>query len=165
MIALSSATAAMIGQNFGAGRPRRIRATLRLAASMAAAYMAACTILLWLLPAELTGLFTRDRLVIDYGQGFLSIYSLSNFFVGMIMVVGATFQGLGKTYPTLIGATVDNAVYAALVFSLPALFGWGILSIWWIKTATTVLEALIVAFWLRTEIRWMKKPPTAQGEC
>ena len=153
VIALSSATAAMVGQNFGAVKPQRVQRSYRLSAFIAAIYMLACTVVCWMLPAELVGIFTEDSEVLEFGRGYLTIFSLSNVFVGMIMVMGAAFQGLGKTYPSLMGAIVDNAIYAALVFSLPLIFGWGISSIWWIKVAATLMETVIVAIWLRRDLR------------
>jgi len=153
VIALSSATAAMVGQNFGAHRPDRIQRCFGLSLSVGIVYMLACTIISWVLPAELLGIFTSDGAVMAYGRGYLTIYSLSNIFVGMIMIMGAAFQGLGKTYPNLMGAIADNAVYAALVFSLPVILGWGIQSIWWIKIAATLIETVLVAVWLRKDMR------------
>ena len=69
------------------------------------------------------------------------------------MVTAAAFQGLGKTYPCLIGAALDNALFVALVLTLPAFFGWGIQSVWWIKLATAIAEAAVVAAWLRWELQ------------
>jgi len=73
--------------------------------------------------------------------------------VGTIMVASAAFQGLGKTYPSLAGALLDNALFAGLVFTLPAYFNWGIQSIWWIKVTTAAVESLVVALWLKTEMQ------------
>ena len=50
---------------------------------------------------------------------YLKIFSLGNVIVGTNMVTGAVFQGLGKTYPILAGAVLDNALFTCLVFSLP----------------------------------------------
>jgi putative MATE family efflux protein len=152
VIALSSATAAMIGQNYGAGKPIRVRRIFRLSASTAVLYMVGCTVICWLVPAELVGIFTKDAEVLAYGRQYLTIFTLSNAFVGMIMIMGAVFQGVGKTYPSLMGAIIDNAIYAALVFSLPVIFGWGIVSIWWIKVTATVFETALVALWLRRDL-------------
>lgn len=73
--------------------------------------------------------------------------------VGTIMVTGAVFQGLGKTYPILVGAVLDNALFAGLVFTLPVYFSWGIQSIWWIKVTTVVMETAVVAGWLKGELQ------------
>ena len=72
--------------------------------------------------------------------------------VGTIMVASSAFQGLGKTYPSLIGAVVDNALFAGLVFTLPVYFSWGIQSVWWIKLATAAAETVVVALWLKYEL-------------
>ncbi len=69
------------------------------------------------------------------------------------MVATTAFQGLGKTYPCLIGAALDNALFAALVLTLPPFFGWGIQSVWWIKLATAIAEVAVVAAWLRWELQ------------
>ena len=69
------------------------------------------------------------------------------------MVANSAFQGLGKTYPCLIGAALDNALFAALVLTLPAFFGWGIQSVWWIKLATAIAEMAVVAAWLKWEFQ------------
>ena len=68
--------------------------------------------------------------------------------VGTIMVSGAAFQGLGKTYPSLAGAVLDNALFVGLEFTLPVYFNWGIQSIWGIKVLTAAIESLAVALWL-----------------
>jgi len=73
--------------------------------------------------------------------------------VGTIMVFSAVFQGLGKTYPSLVGAALDNALFAGLVFTLPVYFSWGIQSIWWIKLTTAVIEAAVIAVWLKEELK------------
>jgi Na+-driven multidrug efflux pump len=84
-----------------------------------------------------------------FGVIYLMIFSLGNVMVGTIMITGTAFQGLGKTYPSLAGAVLDNALFAGLVFSLPAYFNWGIQSIWWIKETTAAIESLVVALWLK----------------
>ena len=72
--------------------------------------------------------------------------------VGSIMVISAVFQGLGKTYPSLVGAVLDNVLFAGLVFTLPVYFSWGIQSIWWIKVTTAAIEMVVVAVWLKAEL-------------
>ena len=106
-----------------------------------------------LFPEDLIGIFSNTPNVIHYGVIYLSIFSLGYVAVGTIMVAASAFQGLGKTYPCLIGAALDNALFAALVFTLPDYFGWGIQSIWWIKLVTAMVEMAVVAAWLRWELQ------------
>jgi Na+-driven multidrug efflux pump len=84
--------------------------------------------------------------------------------VGTIMVFNAVFQGLGKTYPSLIGAVVDNALFAGLIFTLPVYFSWGIQSIWWIKLTTAIIEMVVIAVWLKGELQRVRSSMTMKRE-
>ncbi len=153
VVAVTSAMAAMVGQNFGAGKESRIVRTLWIGWAISSAVMVTGTILCWMFPVLLIGIFSNDRAVIDYGVIYLTIMSLGTVIVGTIMTLSAVFQGFGKTYPVFIAAVFDNALFASLVFTLPGLFSWGIRSIWWIKLATAGIEVLIIAEWLRRDFQ------------
>lgn len=153
VVAVTSAMAAMVAQNFGAGNESRIIKTLWTGWAISSAVMVTGTILCWMFPALLIGIFSNDKAVIDYGVIYLTITSLGTVIVGTIMTLSAVFQGFGKTYPIFIAALFDNALFASLVFTLPGLFGWGIKSIWWIKLATAGIEMLIIAEWLKRDFQ------------
>jgi len=152
VIAVASAMAAIVGQNFGARKYARIAGTIRSAWWLSAIFMVGCTAVCRLFPQSLIGIFSNDSQVIRYGVIYLSIFSLGNVIVGTIMIAGAVFQGLGKTYPSLVGAVVDNALFAGLVFTLPVYFNWGIQSVWWIKLTTAAIEMGVIAVWLKREL-------------
>ena len=153
VIALASAMAAIVGQNFGANQYSRITGTLQRAWAISMVFMISCTVISRLIPEDLIGIFSDDPNVVHYGVIYLEIFSLGYVMVGTIMVAASAFQGLGKTYPSLIGAVLDNALFAALVFTLPAFFGWGIQSVWWIKLATAMAETAVVGAWLSWELQ------------
>ena len=152
VIALASAMAAIVGQNFGANQYSRITGTLWRAWAISMVFMICCTVISRLFPEDLISIFSNDPDVIHYGVIYLSIFSLGYAVVGTIMVAASAFQGLGKTYPCLIGAALDNVLFAGLVLTLPAFFGWGIQSVWWIKLVTAVVETAVVAVWLKREL-------------
>lgn len=152
-LAISGAVGAMVGQNFGAGHKARIVETFKTGLRYSLGVTLLGTALCWLLPESLMGLFTEDGRVLAYGVTYLTVISLGGVTVGTIMCVSSTFVGLGKTYPSLVGAAVDNALFVGLVFTLPGLFGWGLASVWWLKLATAVIEAVIICLWLRGELR------------
>jgi Na+-driven multidrug efflux pump len=156
VIALASAMAAIIGQNFGANRYSRITGTLWRAWAISMVFMISCAVISRIFPEELMGIFSNDPDVIYFGVIYLAIFSLGYVAVGTIMVAVSAFQGLGKTYPSLIGAALDYALFAALVLTLPPLFGWGIQSVWWIKLATAIAEMAVVVAWLRWELQRLR---------
>lgn len=153
VIAVASAMAAIVGQNYGAKQYSRMTGTFWRAWVISMAFMIGCTAISRLFPSDIIGIFSKNPAVIRYGVMYLEIFSLGFFMVGTIMVVTSAFQGLGKTYPSLIGAVLDNALFAALVLTLPAFFGWGIQSVWWIKLASATAEMVVVALWLRWELQ------------
>ena len=153
VIALASAMAAIIGQNFGAKQYKRITGTLWRAWTISMVFMICCTVISRLFPDDLIGIFSNDPDVIHFGVIYLAIFSLGYVAVATIMVAASAFQGLGKTYPCLIGAALDNALFAGLVLTLPAFLGWGIQSVWWIKLATAIAEMAVVAAWLKWELQ------------
>ena len=152
VIAVASAVGAIIGQNFGAQKYSRITGTLWRAWLVSMIFMIGCTALCLLYPQGLIGIFSNSSEVIRFGVIYLRIFAIGFVMVGTIMIASAAFQGLGKTYPSLAGAVVDNALFAALVFTLPAYFSWGIQSVWWIKLATAAAETAVVAIWLKQEL-------------
>jgi putative MATE family efflux protein len=158
VIAVASAMAAIVGQNLGANKYKRITGTFARAWLISTLFMLFCTAVCQTFPDYIIGIFSNDPDVIRFGVGYLRVFSLGFIIVGAIMVFSAVFQGLGKTYPSLIGAVVDNALFAGLVFTLPVYFSWGIQSIWWIKLTTAIIETAVVAVWLngmlkRTRVR------------
>ena len=153
VIAVASAMAAIVGQNFGANKYKRITGTFARAWLISTMFMLFCTAVCQTFPDYIIGIFSNDPDVIRFGVSYLRVFSLGFIIVGAIMVFSAVFQGLGKTYPSLIGAVVDNALFAGLVFTLPVYFSWGIQSIWWIKLTTAIIETAVVAVWLKRELQ------------
>lgn len=149
VVAVTSAMAAIVGQNYGAGKQSRITTTLWTGWAISCGIMISGTALCRFFPGILIEIFSNDKSVIHYGIIYLTIMSLGNVIVGTIMTMSAVFQGFGKTYPVLIAAVFDNVLFACLVFTLPGNFGWGIQSIWWIKLATASIEMFLIAEWLR----------------
>jgi len=157
VVALSSAMAAMVAQNFGARRPSRIYRTLWTGWGISSAVMVLGTLLCLIFPAFLVEVFNDDREVITYGTTYLRITGLGNILVGTIMCVSAVFQGIGKTYPTFLAAVLDNGLYAVMVFTLPGIFGWGIEAVWWIKLLTAFLEMAFCGVWLKFSLKGIRK--------
>jgi putative MATE family efflux protein len=152
VIAVASAMAAIVGQNVGARNFSRIAGTLWRAWLVCMIFMIGCTAICLLVPKFLIGIFSNDPDVMYFGVVYLRIFSMGFVMVGTIMAASSAFQGLGKTYPSLVGAVVDNALFAGLVFTLPVYFSWGIQAVWWIKLATAAAETAVVAVWLKHEL-------------
>jgi Na+-driven multidrug efflux pump len=153
IIAVSAALAAIVGQNFGAGNYGRIVGSFWNACWLSSGFMLLRTLICEWIPVELIGIFSSDPDVVFFGRKYLTTIALGNVMVGSIFVISAVFQGLGKTYPSLLGAVIDNLLFAAFVFILPAIFNWGIQSVWWMKLTKTIIETIVVAAWLKWKLQ------------
>ena len=152
-MAIAFSTPAVAGQNFGAGKPDRVRETFRTAVLMSCVVMLTLTLLCQWNPAWLVSRFTSERDVIDTGAQFLRIISLNFVAQGIIFTCSGMFQALGNTWPALLSTTSR-----LLMFALPALWlshqdGFRIEQVWYLSVTTVALQAVLSWMLLRGQMR------------
>ncbi len=100
---LSNAAATMIGQNLGAGKPKRAEASVILTAKINFLFLSGVAILNFLFAESLISIFTDVADVIDSGVNTLLFISLifPVYAIGMVMIQGLNGSGDTKT-PTII---------------------------------------------------------------
>jgi putative MATE family efflux protein len=97
--ALSAIIGPFVGQNLGAGEHGRIAESLRITSLFCLAFGVASAILLAVGADFLMGLFTHEPRVREIGRLYLWMVPLSNGTYGIVMVVNASFNGLGRPIP------------------------------------------------------------------
>lgn len=152
-VALSFGAAAVAGQNFGAGRPERVRETFVESAKLAVGFMLAFTVICHIAPEAMMRAFSTEPGVIAVGSEYLRYVSYNYVASALILVAGGMFQGLGNTWPSLAASASR-----ILIFVLPALWlarqPWFELPHLWILSVTTVtLQAVLSLLLLRREFR------------
>ncbi len=127
-VGLMGATAAVAGQNLGAGRPERSVQGVHAASKISVAVAAAVGLLFLLLPRPLLGVFgMNDPVVTALGTQLLAFLSLSGVFVAVALAYTGGLQGTGDTRGPLYISVISQLV-------LP-------LGICWAVQATAGLEA------------------------
>ena len=128
--ALSSVIGPFVGQNLSAGREGRIQLSLRLCALFCLASGLAIAALLALLSNFVAGLFSQNEAVVSVTRLFLWIVPISYGAYGIVMVVNAAFNGLGKPMPAVyISVTRMIVLYVPLAhigmrwFGIAGIFG------------------------------------------
>ncbi len=122
--AMSSTIGPFVGQNLAAGKDDRIQKSLRLCASFCMLSGLGIAIVLVLLSGVLPGLFSDNPEVTNVTRMFLWIAPISYGAYGIVMVVNAAFNGLGKPMPgVVISVTRIAALYIPLAFLGQELFG------------------------------------------
>ena len=153
IVALGFGVAPVAGQNFGAGKPARVRRAFQDAAWMAAGAMAALAVVCLLVPAPMIAFFSDDPAVIRVGEEYLRILAWSFIGSGVTFVVSSTFQALGNSVPPLLTSFARLAMFAIPAFLLAGAAGFELRWIWYLSTASILVQVVLNLSLLRREFR------------
>lgn len=122
--AMSAIIGPFVGQNLGAGRVERIAEAMRISALFCLGLGLLIAALLWLGAAPLTRLFNEDAEVVAVSRGYLHIVPLSYGCAGIVMVVNASFNGMGRPLPAVaISLARMGLLYLPAAWAGARLFG------------------------------------------
>jgi putative MATE family efflux protein len=153
VVALGFAVGPVAGQNFGAGKIDRVRATFYDAARMAAGAMVIFALVAHFAPGPLLRPFTSDPGVIATGTDYLRITSWSFALSGVIFVVSSLFQAIGNSVPPLIASAARTTTMIALLVVLADADGFKLKWIWWLSVLTILLQLGLNLWFLKREYR------------
>jgi putative MATE family efflux protein len=146
--ALSSVIGPFVGQNLSAGRERRIQLSLKLCALFCMASGLVIALLLALAADYVPALFSQNPDVTDVTRLFLWIAPISYGAYGVVMVMNAAFNGLGKPMPAVyISAIRMMLLYLPLAFVGRQFFG--IAGIFGAYAVANLLSGVTSYLWAR----------------
>jgi putative MATE family efflux protein len=147
-VGFGAATAAIVGQNLGAGRAHRAERAGWLAVGLCTALgLVACGLEL-VFAEQLAGLFTRDPAVVEEAARYLRIAAFSQIGICAEIVLEGALGGAGETLPPMIASTAITSSRIPLVIWSAA--RWQSSGIWWTISITALARALaMVALWRR----------------
>jgi len=153
-VGFGAATAAIVGQNLGAGLPDRAAR----AGWIAAGYCSVLGIVSFgaqmLAPQWLAGIFSTDPDVIREASGYLRIAAISQLAVSLEMVLEGALGGAGDTVPPMLASTTLSVLRIPLAAF--AATRWGVAGIWWVISLTACGRAgALVLLWRSG--RWRRK--------
>jgi putative MATE family efflux protein len=161
-MAVAFATAPIVGQNFGAQRTERVRATFRSSAFMTCGVMLLLTLLCQFASASLILPFSTEPGVVAVGAQFLTIISWNFVASGLIFTCSSTFQGLGNTWPSLASSASRLITFVGPAIWLSAQPWFQIRHLWYMSVATVTLQALTSLVLVRREFKRRLKPALPQ---
>lgn len=150
-MAIAFATAPVAGQNVGAGRHDRVRATFRTAVGVLSAIMVALTLVCQVRPEALIALFTDEAGVVAVGGDFLRIISFNFVATGIVFTCSGMFQALGNTVPSLVASATRIVTFAVPAFWLSGQPWFELRHLWYTSVTTVALQA-VVAWWLLASV-------------
>ncbi len=146
--ALSSVIGPFVGQNLSAGREGRIQLSLRLCALFCLASGLAIAALLALLSNFVAGLFSQNEAVVSVTRLFLWIVPISYGAYGIVMVVNAAFNGLGKPMPAVY-ISVTRMIVLYVPLALIGMRWFGIAGIFGAYAIANLLSGVLGYVWAK----------------
>ncbi|ALJ01269.1 MATE family efflux transporter [Rufibacter tibetensis] len=151
---LSSAAATLVGQNLGAGKPRRAEVSVWLTARYNMIFLAVATLAFFLFGEHLARFFTQEPEVIAIASEGLKIITLGYVFFGLGMVMVQAFNGAGDTRtPAFINILVLWVFEIPAAYLLAIYLGYEQTGIFVTIAFSHSLHALI-SWWLFRKGRW-----------
>ncbi len=153
--AFATASAAMIGQCFGAGEHKRIESIYRNGMAICMAVFVVVSVVLLALPKQIFGLFSNDSDVIAMAPQFMLITVL--FFLSASSMVSpfAVVEGIGYAKLGLIISLLDGVV-ARIGFSLILEHFFSVYGLWIGSSAAGLVTTIISMIYYHSK-RWKKR--------
>lgn len=152
-MAIAFAAGPIAGQNYGAGRPDRVRETFYKAAMLSSIVMVFVTAFLHWRPEVLVGFFSTEAEVVEVGATFLRVISWNFVAQGLVFTCSGMFQGLGNTRPALLSSAVRLLLFAPLTVALTRSSSFTLEHVWELSVATILIQAVLSYVLLRGEFR------------
>jgi putative MATE family efflux protein len=157
-MAVAFATAPIVGQNFGAQRPDRVRTTFRSAALMTCVVMLSLTLVCQFESARLIHPFSVEPGVVAVGAQFLIIISWNFVANGLIFTCSSTFQGLGNTWPSLASSASRLVTFVGPAIWLSRQPWFQLRYLWYLSIATIAVQAMTSLLLVRRELQHRLMP-------
>ena len=162
-IGLSRATAALVGQELGAGREDGARRAVRIGVLAMLAFIVPAMSLTFLFGHSVVRFFVDDPAVIAHGATLFRIVSVSVVPFTLFTVINGAFQGGGDTRPVMVLSIIR---LWGIRVPLAMLFAWrlglGPAGIWYAMFVSNILTATAGFLILRTG-RWLRRIELAPG--
>ncbi|MBR5536625.1 MAG: MATE family efflux transporter [Clostridia bacterium] len=127
---LNNAIVPIIAYNYGARRPDRMKNTIKLACAVAMAIMFAGFLTLQLFPHVLLGMFDASADMLAIGIPALRTISIAFLAAGVCIIIGSSFQALGKGVYSMVVSIARQLVVLVPVAWLLSKTG-SLRAVWW----------------------------------
>lgn len=140
---LSQGSQPVIGYNAGAGKPQRVRQSIRFTTAVTLTYAALVMLVMELFPAGLIRIFNTEPEVIAAGVPAVRLYYCMYLFMSLQMVAQSTFTALGRAKNAIFFSLFRKAIVnAPLTVLLPLCWGLGTTGVFAAEAVSQLLGGL-----------------------
>ena len=144
---MNNAMVPIISYNYGALRPDRMRATMRLSMILGEGFMVIGFAVFQLLPDALLRMFNASESMLAIGVPALRIISVSFLLAGVAVVCGSVFQAVGQGLFSLIVSVARQLLVLVPLAYLFSLSG-NLTAVWWSFPAAELASLALTLFFL-----------------
>ncbi|MCI0449654.1 MAG: MATE family efflux transporter [Chlorobi bacterium] len=144
----------IVGQNIGARNVERAEKGAWRVLFLSWIPMAVYGFFLFLFPAEIAGIFTTDRAVIETAKVYNLIAAFSIFFAMSEQIFTGAFAGAGNSLPPLVIYLPLTAIRIPLCALLAPIYGMN--GVWIAIFSTSIAKGILIAVWFKIG-RWKKR--------
>jgi putative MATE family efflux protein len=145
-VGFGAATAAIVGQNMGAGRTDRAQRAGWLSVGFCSCFGVVACVVELLHPTWFAGIFSNDAAVIAEGARYLRIAAFSQLGICAEIVLEGALGGAGYTVAPMLTSTVITVSRIPLAVWAAARYGSA--GLWWVISLTALARAVgMMAIW------------------
>ena len=142
----------IFGFNYGAKNRERFNETLKVVITAALTIMTIGTLLFWIFPAQIMMAFNPSPEMMEIGINCLRSISLAFPLAGISIMIGVSFQAIGKAYVSMIASFIRQMVVLLPVTYLLAQLG----GLEWVWYGFIISEFVCMAYQLFM-FRWYQR--------
>ncbi|MDP3463471.1 MAG: MATE family efflux transporter [Bacteroidales bacterium] len=151
----AAALSSFVGQNIGAGKQERVRKGLNATLRITAYISLGVTLIAWLFPEAIMGMFTNDESVIEAGKDYLYIVSVFYIVFSTMFVYNGVLRGAGDTLIPMF-VTLFSLWVVRIPISWYLAQRMGPEGIWWGIPIAWAIGAVFSFFYFRSG-KWKTK--------
>lgn len=150
VMGITSGSQPVLGYNYGAKKPDRVKEGIRFTALIGMAYTLTAWLFVMKFPHLLFSVFTDDSAMIDAGNHALQIYFFGFFFMSFQFTGQTTFQALGYAKRAIFFSLLRKAIIVTPLTLLLPMVGFGVDGVFLAEPISNLLggTACLVTMWL-----------------
>lgn len=150
VMGITSGSQPVLGYNYGAKKPARVKEGIRFTALIGIAYTLTAWLFVMKFPHLLFSIFTDDQTMVEIGKHALQIYFFGFFFMSFQFTGQTTFQALGYAKRAIFFSLLRKAIIVTPLTILLPMFGFGADGVFLAEPISNLLgsTACLVTMWL-----------------
>ena len=142
----------LIGYNFGAGKMKRVTELVWKASLSGVIWTGFCWAIIMLFPGYVLTMFNTDPVFLEEGIHAVRLYFICIFILGVQMVPGFFFQGIGKGFPATILSGARHLLFLLpmIIILTPIL---GVTGLWISFPIADMMTFIAGLVWISLEYR------------